>query len=220
MSPSDDLAVMVAQLAVVPADRPLALLLRHANREDGFSGLVSNEMPINDLGRQRTHALGKLLSGRLRSIHTSPVRRCRETAEVLKATAGGEAPVYEDFTLGGPGVFVVDEQAAAANWEVLGVSGVIHALVAGDPCLPGMAKPDDAAQALVGHMLARSEGENGIHVFVTHDYLVTATVARVLGQVVEEEHWANYLEGAFFWREKDAIAVCYRDVLSFAHPCC
>lgn len=46
-----------------------------------------------------------------------------------------------------------------------------------DDALPGMAAPEPAARFLVHYMLAAAK-EPGVHLFVTHDSLVTATAAR------------------------------------------
>ena len=59
-------------------------------------------------------------------------------------------------------------------------------------------------------MLAPVRG-SGLHVFITHDSLVTTTVARTLGRSLSKADWPLFLEGAFFWREGQSIGVAYRD---------
>jgi hypothetical protein len=50
-----------------------------------------------------------------------------------------------------------------------------------------------------------------MHVFVTHDSLVTATAARLLGRPLGLDDWPWFLEGAFFWPSGEGIHVAYRD---------
>ena len=76
--------------------------------------------------------------------------------------------------------------------------------------LPGMARPDEAARLLVKHMLAATAGTPGIHVFVTHDLLVTATASRLLGKPLGVGDWPWFLEGAFFWEDDTGLNTAYR----------
>ena len=83
-------------------------------------------------------------------------------------------------------------------------------LVSQDRPLPGMADPAPAARFLVQHMLARAGDRPGLHVFVTHDSLVTTTAARLLGEHLGKDDWPWYLEGAFFWRQGGHLVTAYR----------
>ena len=62
----------------------------------------------------------------------------------------------------------------------------------------GVARPGEAASFLVCSMLAEAAGRAGVHVFVTHDSLVTATAARLLVRPLGLDDWPWYLEGALF----------------------
>lgn len=195
----------------IPTDRPVAVLLRHSVREHLPPDEVGYELPITDIGRRLALELGERLSHRLRTLHTSPLPRCTETAEALANGAGVDLPIVTDRLLGDPGVFVLDGRRAWSNWENLGHGGVMDHLVTESAALTGMAKPDQAARFLVQHMLGVASDRPGVHVFVTHDSLVTATAARLLGKRLGFEEWPGYLEGAFFWAEADGIHVAYRD---------
>jgi hypothetical protein len=85
-------------------------------------------------------------------------------------------------------------------------------LVAERGALDGMAAPEEAARFLVHHMLATGDSSPGIHVFVTHDSLVTATAARLLRVPFGQSEWPWYLEAAFFWRDGRNLHAAYRDV--------
>jgi hypothetical protein len=129
----------------------------------------------------------------------------------LNRGATGSLHVIHDRFLGDPGVFVIDEQLAQSNWDKLGHEGVMQHLVASDDALPGMAAPQAAAYRLLHHMLTIAGDVPGLYLFITHDSLVTTTVARLLGQHLEPEDWPSYLEGTFLWREQSGLHIKYRD---------
>ena len=198
-------------LTAIPLDRPVALLIRHSARDDLPPGDAGNAVPINEAGVKLGQLLGHALRGRLRTLHTSPLPRCIQTAEVIRSSAGVEFQIVADPLLGDPGAFVLDGRKAWGNWVSLGHEGVMQHLVSEESALPGMANPDAAARYLVHHMLTSAAQTPGLHVFVTHDSLVTATSARLLGKALGPESWPWYLEGAFFGRDDEGLHAAYRD---------
>lgn len=198
-------------LPELPSDRPVVMLMRHSVRPPLPPGDAGYVLPITDVGVRLATELGRLLGPRLRGLHASPLLRCVQTAEALREGAARDLVVHPDRLLGDPGVFVLDGEAAWANWAARGHEGVMAHLVGADHALPGMAVPDHAARFLVQHMLAVSAEQPGLHVFVTHDSLVTATAARLLGEPFGPDAWPWYLEAAFFWRDGDTLHVSYRD---------
>lgn len=196
----------------LPRQTPIAVLLRHAARGDLPPGSAGDSVPITSDGVRLARALGARLGAGLRSIHSSPLMRCVQTAEALCAGASLELPIHRDRLLGEPSIYVVDGERAWSNWEEKGHDGVVEHLVTDNEPLPGMAIPDAAARFLVQHMLAAAGAEPGYHVFVTHDSVVTVTAARILGQPFGKDAWPWYLEAAFFWREHGALVAAYRDV--------
>lgn len=194
-----------------PDDRPIVVLLRHSVRDELPDGDVGYVLPITDVGRQLALELGSLLSGRLRTLHASPLPRCVQTAQALAEGAGVDVAVVPSRLLGDPGVFVLDGPRAWANWQQLGHEGVMRHLVTEAGALPGMARPGEAARFLVQSMFATAANGPGIHVFVTHDSLVTATAAKLLNKPLGLDDWPWYLEGAFFWTAEDGVHAAYRD---------
>lgn len=187
------------------------MLLRHSVRGYLPPGDAGYSLPITDVGAALGRELGAVLGDRLHTLHASPLTRCMQTAEALRVGAGLSIPIIEDRLLGDPGIFVVDGKRAWSHWEGRGHEGVMEHLVSEDYPLPGLADPDPAARFLVQHMLAAADGRPGLHVFVTHDSLVTATAARLFGEPLGTEAWPWYLEGAFFWREDGHLTTAYRD---------
>jgi hypothetical protein len=127
-----------------------------------------------------------------------------------------------DRHLGDPGVYVLEGANSIINWHELKHEGVMSHLVSADEALPGMARPSEAARFLVHHMFASAKNQPGVHIFVTHDSLVTATAARLSGIELCKEDWPWYLEGAFFWRENAGVNVIYREnhTTNYPEPLC
>lgn len=204
-------ASVLERLARLPEGRPIALLLRHSVRGRLPPGQPGDHVPLTEHGRRLAISFGELLRGRLRSLHTSPVLRCVQTADAIREGAGATREATLDFLLGNPGIYVRDGRLAWSNWQRLGHEGVIRHLMSEDAPLPGMHPPRVAARALVDHMLGAAAKVPGIHVFVTHDSLVTVTVARFLQRSLELPEWPAYLEGAFFHRDATGLHLGYRD---------
>ncbi|WP_280553483.1 histidine phosphatase family protein [Halomonas sp. 25-S5] len=202
---------MWRHLERIPIDRPVAMLLRHSVRDQIPPGDVGYNIPITDIGHGLARELGACLLGRLRSLHSSPLPRCLQTAEAIAGGAGAELVITPDRLLGDPGVYVLDGSRAWMNWEELGHEGVMRHLVKEATALSGMARPDEAARFLVQTMLGTATNRPGVHIFVTHDSLVTATAARLLGEPLGLEEWPEFLEGAFFWAEEDGVHTIYQD---------
>lgn len=201
---------VLTHLASVPQDRAVVVLLRHSVRDYLPPGDAGYMLPITEVGRGLARELGEHLRGRLRTLRASPLLRCVQTAEALAEGARVDLAVVPDRHLGDPGIFVIDNRRAGEIWEALGHEGVMRHLVTGSDALPGLGRPDEAARFLVHHMLAAAADQPGIHIFVTHDSLVTATAARLLGQPLGVGDWPWYLEGAFFWRDEVGVNTVYR----------
>ncbi|MBM4366482.1 MAG: histidine phosphatase family protein [Deltaproteobacteria bacterium] len=176
-----------------PPGRATVLLIRHSARGPIPAGEPGNDVLLLPEGKELARDLGRLVRARLRTVHASPVRRCIETAESIVDGAEIEANIVEDRHLGHPGVYVEPGPAAWATWQGLGHERVMAHLVAGDR-LAGLADPVPASRRLVGHVLATAAGAPGVHLFVTHDSLVTTAAAHCLGQPLGKADWPWYLE--------------------------
>lgn len=195
----------------VPRDASVAMLLRHSVRPPLPPDNVGFNTAITEEGERLAFQLGELLGARLRSLHSSPLDRCVQTAEALGRGARSDLVVNHSHLLGHPGVFVVDGQAAARHWNVGNHERILDHLQLDDDPLSGLAAGGPAARFLVHSMLAQGAGTPGVHVFVTHDSLVTATAGRMLRRRIGRDEYPWFLEAAFFWRTKDAVWTGYRD---------
>lgn len=195
----------------IPDKQPVALLLRHSVRGHLPPGEAGYTLPLTAVGVRLAEQFGEMLGPRLRSLYASPLLRCMQTAEALQRGAGVNCQVQADRLLGDPGAYVIDGKRAGALWRDRGHESVMAHLVAGVGPLPGLADPAHAASTLVQSMLGAVASEPGIHVFVTHDSLVTATASRWLGIPIGPEDWPFYLEGAFFWKDDGTWCAAYKD---------
>jgi phosphohistidine phosphatase len=86
-------------------------VVRHAVAEEGSDGVLDSERRLTPKGRKRFARMVERLIGRgleIDLIATSPLVRCRETAEILAAGLGGS-----------PRVEVVAALAPGADWQSL-----------------------------------------------------------------------------------------------------
>lgn len=201
---------LIRDIADAPTDRPVVLLLRHSARDPLPDGEVGNDVPITLSGKHCAEELGRKLGARIRSLHSSPVPRCIQTANALREGASVELDIVVSRLLGDPGVYVLDGDLAWANWEKLGHEEVMRHIVSESDPLPGMAQSDEAAQLLLGHMLTSAGNASGLHLFITHDSVITATVSRLQGIPHGPSDWPCFLEGALFWRTEKGVLVVYR----------
>lgn len=199
-------------LEVVPKDVPVVMLVRHSVRDDIPDGSTGAHLPLNAVGVELCLGLGKTMTGRIRSIHSSPMPRCMQTGEELARSAGSQCPVVPDRLLGAPGAYVLDEVLAWQNWLSLGNDGVIRQLMAGGRLLPGMAEPASAAAGMIAQMLETANGEPGLHLFISHDAIVAPTVAHAMKLRLDAGQWPQYLDAAFFWRDENSLNLAYRDL--------
>ena len=174
-------AATLRWLDAVPAERGVAMLVRHSVRDPLPPGDLGYANTLNAEGVALARSLGERLHGRLRSLHTSPLQRCMHTAEVFARVAGDTPPIVTDRMLGDPGAWVLDRALAGENWKRLGSEGIMARLATTDEDLPGTRPARVGAQDLATHMLAIAASAPGVHVFVTHDILLAIAAARFLG---------------------------------------
>lgn len=205
---------LIRDLANVPADRPVMLLLRHSARGSLPVGEAGNDVPITEAGKRNAEEFGRRLGAQIRSLHSSPVPRCIQTANALREGANTKLDITVSRLLGDPGVYVLDGDLAWSNWEKLGHEEVMRHLVSEDDPLPGMAQPDEAARLLLCHMLTSAGDSCGFHLFVTHDSIITATVSRLQGLPHDPSDWPCFLEGVLFWQIKEGVHIVYRGAVS------
>lgn len=200
---------LISKLDGLGAQQSIAVLIRHADREELHKDDVGYTLPITESGMHRANNFGEKLGGRLASLHTSPFARCIQTAEAIKAGALVNIPVVLDTMLGDPGVYVLDGQVAWPTWQRMGSKEVVEHLVTSDIQLLGMAEPNTAADNLIRHMGEIANIMPGVHLFVTHDAIIATTVA-IMMKTSSRHLWPCFLEGVLFCFD-DLITIEYRN---------
>lgn len=193
--------------AVWPRDRPVAMVVRHAERPPLPVDANGDDLPLTESGALAAHTLGARIGPRLASVVTSPVRRCRETATAIAIGAGAAADARLEPLLGAPGAFVDDAQLAWGNWQRLGNEGVIEHLVRSDDALPGMVVPALAVARLLTLVRTCLDAGTDVHVFVTHDAVLAPLVSRLLG--TGHVAWPDFLATALIWRAGAGLRVWF-----------
>ena len=190
-----------------PIDRPVIFLMRHSARgvlpKDG----TGDTIPLTEdgivLGTRFGEILQKVLGVQVVSMHSSPVLRCRQTADALME--GLKYKIAVDITpnLTLPGPFILDLKTALATWHVLGGEEVLHRMsseIPGD--LPGMPPMDSAVKSFVRWMFSTVGNQAGIHMFITHDSIVLPVAAQIAGVSLGMEDWPAFLDGVLMWKEE------------------
>ena len=70
-------------------------VVRHGETDWNMSGILQGwiDVPLNDVGRRQASALGDMLANTgIAAVHTSPLARSRETADIIAARLGLPAP--------------------------------------------------------------------------------------------------------------------------------
>lgn len=194
-----------------------ALIIRHSIRESIPADQTGNNVPLTAEGRKLAELFGKSIASRLASITSSPIGRCTETSEHILKGAKCRIEVPTSRTLGDPGIFIADEQAAWTNFQTLGTKGVMMHISRKNEILPGMNDPLSAAHSLLQIMMEKCR-DSGLHIFVTHDVILAGIVGQLINGVNSEEDLPGFLEGAFFWRDGQNIYGSYRSRAAIVSP--
>lgn len=203
----------------IPLDRPVAILIRHAEREAIAKVEDSVTAQLNDAGRAAAQALGEQLAplATVRAFH-SPIDRCAETAACLTQglrSAGAEAEVVSSRVgLGGP--YMHDWQIIMERVLEVGAvemtrrwfAGKLEPELAQDPYLAARHQ----LQILV-EQLEQSE-EPGCFLDVTHDWNVLLIRHHFLNLDVDTAGWPEYLEAIIAFLDDGVLVLRWKDVES------
>lgn len=188
----------------LPVDRPVALFLRHAEREPIADPMFSERALLTARGHADAEALGRALR-RFACVEVghSPMPRCRQTAErvVCGATSAGipAAVTGPESALAGP--YFRDARGALELARDLG-DGFVRAWFDGK--VPErFIQPVGAAAAgqLRAFVRPLSTGVPGVHVRVSHDWNVMLVVEHYFARKHEERGWAAFLDGVAAYAE-------------------
>lgn len=175
----------------------IALLLRHADRDDIPEGSFGNEIVLNDKGKRRAELFGESFAEmKINRIYTSPVERCVQTAEFITKGYGKSIEVIETKALGAPGLHITDEKIAGNFYLEHGFDKMYSMFKLGNE-IPGMASINELNFKLTSFIKEHTK-ENGRTLFITHDMLIAFYHFSINGKVYTKENWVNYLTGLTF----------------------
>lgn len=196
-------------LKLWPTSRPIALLIRHAEREEIPAGKFGRNCPITENGVLSSRELGeRFLRGRLDSIHVSPLPRCQQTAEaIIEGTdyQPGEGMVIEHSNLlGEPGPFVVDGKEAGKHFLQQGTKNVLAQMLEGKK-LPGIRNLAEGSELLLNHILDNTLGNDGCHLFVSHDAIIIPFIHELMEGGYRLSKWLAPLDGCMLYIDNDGV---------------
>jgi broad specificity phosphatase PhoE len=175
--------------------------MRHAERPalptDGRTG---DHVPLTEDGRLSARIHGEQLGPWLASVRSSPIRRARETAQVLlEGAARADLRVKTTRWLGQPGPFVAHPERAWKAYRALGKFELMRALVERDPALsrayPGAFRaPEEALADWLDMMMPEVWARPGLHVAVSHDLIMAGIVGLLRGDPLPELEWPAFLD--------------------------
>ena len=219
MTQPDGAARTLALLAKVPPESPVALVLRHAEREEITSGAFGNDVALTRSGRNSARQLGMGLSSRTAGVvKSSPLPRCMQTADAIIAAAGWKTVAVPAQLLGDPGPFVAEPKLAGRLFLDIGTEAVVRRQLADDRPPSGMRSTSSGARLLLQELAAALNGPATASVFVTHDAVLAVLAGHLYGLPVDGFHWPGYLDTLVMWPDSDRLRFLWRGLGEGSHP--
>lgn len=207
-------------LARVPKEGDLTLVIRHSTRGPIVSDGRGDEVGLTDEGIELCERLGGLLSYRtLGTIYSSTVPRCVETASVLSRGATQTVPILQRPQLARPepvgGVEDLGLRQEIVDDPVRLVNHLLRVHRESDShelpptvaeilrCVLDVDSPEGSLRPMSGAGLLR--------LIVTHDDVIAFTLAFLLDRdeiTADDLPWM--LEGFFLWNEKGRTMLLWR----------
>ncbi|MCE2404231.1 MAG: histidine phosphatase family protein [Dehalococcoidia bacterium] len=220
MSEHSSVSWLEEQVGILPDDVDVALVLRHAEREDIHPRTFGVHVPLTACGVTSAERLGAALS-RIRPqirVAASPVPRCASTARAILRGAGAPEEVTVDWRLGDPGPFVVDEEISGALFLQIGILDIVRHQLTGDEPPAGMKSTPEGVHLLLG-LAANDLGPHGrMNIHVTHDGILAVLVAYLYRLSVDEISWPGYLDGLVLWRHAERLHFIWRGLTQGSYP--
>lgn len=199
-------------LPKLPEDRPVGIMLRHAERPEFRLGEDGHHFRLTPDGVTAALRLGETIGNRIAGLVASPVPRCVQTAAEIGRGGGHGGSVTESGILGHPSPFIADRELAMKTLVAMGLLGFVEAVGAGER-LDGMNPPRPAAAQILRFMLETSEEKGaGLTLFASHD-IVVGPFLSLLGRngcQPPRSRIIGFLEGVAFWREVDGVRAVTR----------
>ena len=219
MKMSETVASIAERLATVPRRADVALVIRHAEREEIPPATFGADVLLTASGVVSAERLGALLSVReLVDIKASPVPRCMHTAEAVIRGGDWSAEVVSDCRLGDPGPFVIEPEVSGAVFLQIGILELVRRQLTDATPPPGMRATSEGVKLLLELAVSSLEQGGRLNVYVTHDSILAALVARLFRLAVDGFAWPDYLDGLLLWRSRERLHFSWRGLHQASHP--
>lgn len=210
---------LLASLELAPLDRPVALLLRHAQRPPIQAGTWGNEVPLTLAGIRAAEELGAAFRQRQPGrLISSPWPRCMQTAAALRRGAGWQMRIAADRRLGDPGAFIADDSLAGEVFLQMGVEEFVRRQLEGPPP-PGTRPAAEGVSLLLDLAHTSPGGPPALDILVTHDSLIAMLIGFLFRMPLRQADWPAFLEGIFIWERPGGLGTAWRgEVRDIAWP--
>lgn len=171
------------------------LIVRHAERPSIPPSEVGNEIMLTEQGKLDSRLFGKSISKPVISVRTSPIGRCRQTAELIAAEVGIKNIDIETSTkLGDPGFIIEDGSLAWVHWQEKGHDAVNQHLLTGSEQWLGFVDLELGVKSLCDQIkILLNQSNLGTHIWVTHDTILATLASRTLGKPLSLSEWPEFL---------------------------
>lgn len=180
----------------IDINSPAAIFIRHAEKSDLIPGSFDHERGITSLGRLKTKKISQLLKQqqiKVEKIITSPVLRCKLTAEIISQEI--DVQLTSSSVLGDPGAYIKNSRQAQAIFAEFSVEAVVKKLLANER-LPGFYQVHQGCAKLWHLVVDDLSRVNGNVLYISHD----AILMPFLGYITKDcfdinDLWLDYLQG-------------------------
>ena len=219
MTQPDGAERTLALLAKAPPGSPVAVVLRHAEREEITSGAFGNDVSLTRHGLDSTHRLGMGLSPRTAGIvKSSPLPRCMQTANAIIAGAGWTTNALPDRLLGNPGPFVEQPELAGQIILDVGINAIVRQQLAEVEPVSGMRSTSAGVKLVLQELAAALATPGATSVLVTHDAVLAVLVGYLYHLPVKDFPWPGYLDALVAWPDSDRLRFLWRGLDEGSHP--
>ena len=202
---------ILRSIPLVPKDRRVSLLVRHAHRPDPESGSYGNEIELSREGMVATGQLGSALGGfSAGRLQSSSMPRAVATALAIAKGAGWSVPLEEDWRLGMHGPFVIDPTITGPLILEIGAAEMIHRQLHDPDPPPGMRPTSEGVELILQCLSKNLEAAPALDVSVSHDNIMATTIGALIGVDFCDDNWPGFLEGLFIWREGNSLVGVWR----------
>lgn len=173
----------------------IALIIRHADRDQIPSGQFGNDILLNKQGEKNAFVFGKSFQEyKINKILTSPIQRCVQTAEfILRGYGKGDVEIIPSTCLGNPGLHIINDQVAGEYFLKYGFYKILEEFIEGNTS-PGLRKRVEY-QEMMTEFIDRNTQEQGLTLFITHDSLIALYHYCISQKIYTHENWVPYLGG-------------------------